>query len=352
MKPSRYLFQLNHPAHFHLYKGTIDSLIKSGNKVLVTARNKEMLEQLIKNYRYVTISNRYRARNLISIILDYYSRDYKLYKVVKTFKPRIMIGTSPEIGHIGKLLDIPSIFLGEDDVDMSYAMYLGALTCYPFFNTILSPEGVNNGIWNSKTITYKSYQKMAYLHPNVFTPDVNRLSINSAKPLFLIRLTNHNAYHDYNNSGINNNILENLVDYLGTKGSVIISSERTIPSKFNDHIYRDPVENFHHYLSFSDLVISDGQSVIVEASILGIPNIRFNNFSNKISILNELETKYSLTTSLDSGNPELLYKKVEEMINNKVKKHYLIRRKKLLNEKVDFSKYLFDFVVNFRKEQI
>ena len=149
----RYLFQLNHPAHFHLFKRTIDSLKKEGHSILITIRKKEMLEKLLIGYNYIHISKSYRKHNIFSILYSLFKRDVNLFRIACIYRPNLMIGTSPEIGHVSKFVNIPSLFLGEDDVDTSLTMYLGALSYYPFFDTILSPTGVNNGIWEKKNNT-------------------------------------------------------------------------------------------------------------------------------------------------------------------------------------------------------
>ena len=39
------LFMISHPAHFHMFRYTIENLQKDGNKVVVVIRPKDVLEQ-------------------------------------------------------------------------------------------------------------------------------------------------------------------------------------------------------------------------------------------------------------------------------------------------------------------
>ncbi len=347
MANNRYLFQLNHPAHFHLLKNSIENLIKKGYHVRISIKEKDILEKLVKDYDYTKISEGYRSKSVFRILKSLILRDMKLHRIVREFKPDLMIGTSPEIGHVSLLTGVPSVFLGEDDVNLSLTMYLGAITCYPFFNTILSPEGVNNSIWKRKTIFYRGYQKLAYLHPDVFVPDRQRVLLPENENIYIIRLSNLNAYHDIDGSGLTDEILQKIIPILEDNGNILISSERNVPDKFKKYIFSGNLQDFHHYIYFADLLVGDSQSMAVEASVLGTPNIRFNNFVGKISILEELENKYNLTYGISASRPELLIEKINQFmkINNQVKFHE--KKIKMLKEKINVASFITWFIENY-----
>ena len=206
MLNKKFLFQLNHPAHFHLFKHTIQILEGKGHEILISIKDKDILKELVKDYHFVQLSEGYRKKNVFSILNSLYKRDKKLFKITKAFKPDLMIGTSPEIGQIRPFVESPSLFFGEDDVNLSIPMYIGALMCYPLFSSILSPIGVNNSIWNRKTINYNGFQKLAYLHPNRFNPDRSKVDVSEHEKYFIIRFANLEAYHDINAKGISNSL--------------------------------------------------------------------------------------------------------------------------------------------------
>lgn len=54
----------------------------------------------------------------------------------------------------------------------------------------------------------------------------------------------------------------------------------------------------NHFMSFAEMIIGASQSMAVEASMFGTPNIRFNNFVGKISVLDELDKKYELSCGI------------------------------------------------------
>ena len=59
----------------------------------------------------------------------------------------MLIGSTPTIAQVSKLIGKPSINLSEDDAS---EVPLFAKTTYPFSSVILSPDSCDNGKWNRK----------------------------------------------------------------------------------------------------------------------------------------------------------------------------------------------------------
>lgn len=343
----KYLFQLNHPAHYHLFKNTIKLLRIDGNEVLITSRKKDILEELLNNEEHISVSKKY-ASNLISKFFNSISREIELDKIIKKYNPDLLLGTSGEIAHLGKINKIPSLFFGEDDVTLSPVMFLGAFMSYPFFSHILSSNGCDNNMWNRKTTFYEGFQKLAYLHPNRFTPDRSKVNIPENQRFYLLRLSSHTAYHDINAAGLTNDIVYKIIDLLEPHGKVLISSERALPEELEKYWFQGDLRYMHHYMYFADLIIGDSQSMSVEAAMLGTPNIRFNNFVGKISVLKELENKYQLSYGILSSDKEAFFKKVIELLStDNLKQTMQERRIRMLNDKIDVTAFFVWFIENY-----
>ena len=347
VKSNRYLFQLNHPAHFHLFKNLINELKKRGHQVKITIKQKDVLKALLDEagWTYENIAPNYRKNKTVAILKSLYDRDKKLLQIVREFQPNLMLGTSPEIGHISLVTRIPSFFFGEDDVNLSKRMYAGALLCYPFFTRIISPNGCNNKQWNSKTVFYPGYQKLAYLHPNWFK--ANQTVTGIKKPYFILRFSELNAYHDKNKSGISYDVAQKLIEILKPNGNILISSEGTLHPNFKKYEFSGAKSEMHNLMANSDMIIADSQSMIVESAMLGIPNIRFNNFAGKISVLNELENRYKLTRSISSEKEALLYKTVKEFLKPETKSSYINYRNQMLQDKTDVTHFFIELCENY-----
>jgi predicted glycosyltransferase len=199
-------------------------------------------------------------------------------------------------------------------------------------------------------VKYNGYQKLAYLHPSVFTPDIEVVKkyFDVAKPYFLIRFAKLNAHHDAGIHGINTAIAEKLFAILGKYGNIHITSERELEPQFEHYRLKINLLDIHHVMAFATLYIGDSQSMAVEAAMLGVPSIRFNDFAGKIGVLEELQNVYKLTLGIKSSETDKLYKKVQELLQNEnLKIEFQTRRQKMLSEKIDTTKFFTWFIENY-----
>ncbi len=335
------LFYLHHPAQFHLFKYVIEDLRKQ-HQVIILATKKDVLEDLLKErgFEYINVLPQGRKDNKFSIAFSLLKQDIKLFKICRKFKPDILIGTSTEITHIGKLLSIPSLFFIEDDIKV---IPLVGMLAHPYAKHIVAPSICDTGKWKNKTIKYPGYQKLAYLHPNYFKPDLNIIKkyLSVETPFFIIRLAKLKAHHDSGIIGISQQVLEKIIANLESRGRVIIFSEAVLPVNFKQYQIKINPNEIHHFLYYADLFIGDSQSMAVESSILGTPNIRVSSFSGRISVLEELEHEYGLTFGIKPDNELKLFEKINEFLNTKhVKDVFQERRKKMLSDKIDVTQFL------------
>lgn len=349
------IIAVNHPAHYHLFKNLYRILTKKGHQIIFVIKDKDILEQLMisEGVKFVRILKKDYGSRKISILIkglrDIFKQGFKLFSFARTFKPELMIGTDYSIAHVGKLLGIDSIVFNEDDYEIN--KFFCNLT-YPFCDWILSPEICNVGRFEKKRIGYNGYQKLAYLHPHQFKPEREILYkyIPQDIKYFLIRLVSFSAGHDVEkkHGGLKNSQLEKIINILSLHGQVYITSETKIPDQFKNMELKIDVKDIHHILAFADLFIADSQSMIVEAAMLGTPSIRFNSFVGKISVLNELENKYSLTTGVNNNDPDVLIKVITDHLKkNLAHKTFLERRKKMISEKIDVNSFFCWLIDNY-----
>ncbi|MEO8086722.1 MAG: hypothetical protein ABI763_07880, partial [Bacteroidota bacterium] len=81
--------------------------------------------------------------------------------------------------------------------------------------------------------------------------------------------------------------------------------------------------------------------------VLGTPSIRFNDFVSELSYLEELENKFGLTYGIKANNPEKLLQKITELLAfPDLKGKWSEKRKRMLNERGDLTKIMFNLLVN------
>ena len=344
----RILFQLNHPAHYHLLKNPIANLKKKGHQVYILARNKDVLKELLKDEDFSMLKTA-KGKNIWQKLMRMKSSENEIIEYVKLVKPEIVIGTGT-FSYITAKLKIPTIFLGEDDANLNLPIFLGALMCYPAFSEILSPKVCNNFIWEKKSIKYESYHELAYLHPNHFKADkaIVEKYFSSTKPYFIIRFAQLNAYHDIGIQGINTEIAQKLIDILKPHADIYITSERELESQFEQYRIKINPLDMHHVMAFAQLYIGDSQTMAAEAGVLGVPFVRFNDFVGRIGYLRELEDVYNLGYGIKTSEVDKLYKTVSDLISMPDRsKVFALRRQKMLSEKIDYAQFLTWFIENY-----
>jgi len=343
------LFYCGHPAQYLFFRESIRKLTANGHHSLILIKTKDVLEALVKNdgLEYINILPQERGKSKFAIALSLIRRNIKILPVVIKYKPDILIGGDPSISQLGWLLRKKRFTLTEDDYPVIKTL---ARLTFPFAQAIVTP-GINDvGKWEYKKVGYNGYMKLAYLHPGIFEPDntiVAKYNINT--PYALIRIAKLTAHHDFGMGGICPELLDKIVDALEKKGmEVYISAESDIPKKYYYRKLKINPSDMHQLLAGASILISDSQSMSVEASMLGIPSIRYSGFAGKISVLEELEHEYKLTSGIPHGNEDDFIKKLDELINTpNLRQEFQARRQIMLSEKIDVTAFMVWFIENY-----
>lgn len=345
---------LGHPAQFHLFKFTVQKLRSKGHDVEFLVKRKDILEQLVQEsgIKYTIVRKRERqSSRKLNLIWEMLKMDLYISWYIISKRPHIIVGTYCPI--ISRLLPISFIICNEDDAAIVPRF---AKLAYPAASAILTPITCDCGKWNSKAIKYAGFQKLAYLHPNQFSPNksvVEKYLGKSYKPYVLMRFAKLNAHHDEGIKGMTDQIAVNIIKKLEDTHQVFISSERPLRDFLEPYRLKiDPLD-IHHLMAFSDLFIGDSQSMAVESAILGVPNIRFNDFTERIGVLNELENKYQLTFSISSRQEQQLYATIGILLRDPNRKQVFDERKRrLLEDKIDVTSFMSWFIENYPSSKI
>lgn len=345
----RVLLSMGHPAQYHFFKHTARRLQEDGYEVKMVIKTKDVLEQLLKEdgWDYVNVQEKMRKNNKLSIFIASLKRSWAVIKIASKFKPDILLGTGADVAHTGWLLRKPCVTTLEDDIEG--IRNLTRMT-YPFTDDILVPIPVRVGEWERKKIGYAGYMKLAYLHPNEFTPDKSVLEKYGIEGKYiLIRMVQLTAYHDVNVKGLNKAVIEKVLHIAENNGyKVYISSENEIREDLRQYQLKIKSTDIHHIMSYASLLISDSQSMSVEAAMLGVPNIRFNDFAGRVSVLEELQNDYHLTLGIMTSEPQRLVNEVEKALSNpNIREEYQQRRNKMLDDKIDVTAFLTWYIKDY-----
>ena len=277
-----FLFYLGHPAHYHNVSVVIQQLSAKGYNVVLVARAKDVLFELLEGLSYKIIYLKpKKGKGKISLISTVVKREFALYRIALKYKPKMLIGTDIVITHVGKLLGIPSVILNEDDaVEVPFLAKFG----FKYATAVFSPNCCDISPYENKKIGYNGYHELAYLHPNYFTPNKIKIQelIKKGEKYFILRFAELTAHHDKGKKGIDLAVAKKLIEKLLPFGQVFITSERKLEPELEYYRIKINPKNIHHALSFAQIYIGDSQTMAAEAAVLGTPSIRFNDFVGKL----------------------------------------------------------------------
>lgn len=343
----RILVDLNHPAHVHLFRNAILEWKKHGHDVLIAARDKDVTLRLLQLYGLDYTRTAGVHKGWLAFPLAALELDWKILGLARRFDPDVMVGTSFAIAHVSKFVRAKSIVFAEDNKNSSRLFWAVA---QPFADAIVVPDSIPDN-FGPRQVKYPSYHELAYLHPNRFTPNEEVLreeGLSPNKPYSVVRFVSFGASHDVNQSGLDEPARTRLIQLLQKQGQVIISGETDLPPELEPLRMKISPDQVHHLLAFAQILVSDSQTMTVEAAVLGTPSVRYNTFVGRTPIIEELENRYQLTYGFRPPYFDEMMNKVEEILASADKRAlWFQRRARMINEKIDLTEWLVRYVEGF-----
>lgn len=337
----RFLVDINHPHQVHFFRNAMLEWQKRGDCVLITARNKDLTTDLLVKFGFrYNLNGEQRPPSFLNFARGVIETDINVLRLARKFRPDWLMGTSFAASHVGRLVGARSIVFAEDSFDSSPMFWRLAL---PFANFVATPSSITDN-YGEKHITYNGNQELAYLHPNYFTPDEKILDgyqIDPREKFFILRFVSLAASHDLGQRGLRSSLKHRLVNELAQYGRVFITSEEPLRSDLEPYKLTISPEHIHHVLAYAALLVSDSQSMTIEAAVLGTPSIRCNTFVGRTPVIEELEQKYQLTFGFSPEEEKSVLNKVQELLSiQDLKSEWATKRQKLLSEKIDVTNWL------------
>jgi predicted glycosyltransferase len=228
-----------------------------------------------------------------------------------------------------------SAILNDDD---AAAVPLFRWLAYPLASAIVTPTALAHEHWGPRHLLYPSYHALFYLHPDRFRPDPSvrgDLGIADAQPYAIVRLSALEAHHDRGVKGVSPAFLRAMVDGVGRRIRVFVSSEKPLAPEFEPLRIALRPERIHHALAGAAFFLGDSQTMTAEAAVLGTPAFRINDFVGRISYLRELE-EYGLAFGFRPIEEKAALLALERVLALPDRAAvFAARRGKLLAEKID-----------------
>ena len=361
LKKRHYLFAVNHPSQFHMFKNLARKLLDDGNHCVFFIQQRGIIEDLVKGcgfeYRFA-VSPFWReklkgklgiyARGIIHISQSY----FRILSYCLRNRVDFLMGTDVPITHVAKLLRKISVVFTDDD---HYFIEEFCKLAMPFATHVVASNVVDLGKWKQKKIGYDGNQKTAYIHPAYFKPDRDVLAKHGLEEdrFTIIRLVTFGAMHDAVNqvqTGLNAGFLEEIIPYLSSIGKVVINAEQGDYHEFSEHCLKLDPSDMHSLLYYARLLLTDSQSMHVEAGLLGTPSIRTNNWIDSglnFNYIDHIEINYGLGVSISPQKPDEVIQKVKDYSNDGVKQQWAEKRNEFFRENTGLTDFLYWFVTGY-----
>ncbi|GAB4286503.1 MAG: DUF354 domain-containing protein [Marinilabiliales bacterium] len=318
---------------------------KKGHRILFTCREKEFEIDLINNYSFDYKSFGRKFNSKTGKLFGLLKFDIQAIVSALKFKPDILLSHgSIYAAHASVLLRKPHISLEDTFNTEQVRLYL------PFTKVVLTGDYEHPDL-GDKEIRYNGYHELAYLHPNHFTPDkniLNELNITANEKFVIIRFVAWNATHDTGHKGISYKNKLKAIKEFEKYARVFISSESELPDELKKYKMNIPPHRMHDALAFASLLFGESATMASECSMLGIPSIFIDN-TGRFYTLN-LEKKYGLCFNYSESNEDQLKaieKGVEILQTSNIKQQWQEKRKRMLEDKIDVTAFMFWFVENY-----
>ena len=336
------LFDIGHPAHVHLFRHVAKQMQSRGDRITITIRDRGIIGRLLDHYELpYTIASKPRS-GLVGSSIELAIHNWQVLLASLPHRPDFLVGTSVSVAHVGKLIGRPSIVLNEDDAD--YVPLFTKIT-YPFASRIVIPAILRDAK-TAKVLTHNSYHELAYLHPDHFTPDpaaLGLLGVAPGEPFFILRLVSLTAHHDAGEQGLSEEQVLRLIAQLAPHGRVFINAEGGLSEALKAYAFRAPPEHMHSIMAYATMLISDSQTMTMEAAVLGRPAIRCNSFVGRCSVITELEERFQLAWGFRPAQfDEMLAAIAKLLADAELDRTLHARRAVMLSEKVNLASWLLD----------
>lgn len=330
------LFDINHPAHVHYFKNTIQILREEGNEVIVVSRNKEIEHKLLDQYKIPFISRGRGSESIFRKVFYYFYSVFLLSKIILRQKVDIVVSFMHPYGaHASFITGRKSLIFSDTE-----NAKLHHLLTVPFASEIHTSIHFKLEL-GSKQKRFNSLMELSYLHLDNFQPnsDVKSLlNLREDEKCVFLRFVSRKSMHDFSHPGLTGSDKIYLVEALSKLFKVIISSEVPLPPEIQKYSLEIQEKEIHSVLYYSDLYIGESATMAAESALLGVPSIYIDDEGRGYT--DYLEEKFSIISRFPENRTgvEKSLKKAREILESDSSSS--LNREDIIADKLDMTKYI------------
>jgi predicted glycosyltransferase len=287
----RILIEAHHPGDIHFWKYPVQLLLERGHKVLMVARDRDVMRRLVEAYSWIPyyIPKRGSQKNKFPL-LELFRRQWTVGKAIHQFQPDVVASLFGSYCQSAWLLKRPNIIFTDSEFQ-----HFNHRIAHPFASEIHTPYCFYKPL-GAKQQHYNGIHELSFLDGRRFQPDVTvvqKIPGFTPRQYVVIRLSAWNTFHDINQEGIGAQVSTFINTFKSRYRIVISAEENQLPDELRQYAMQFPPEDFHHVLAFARFVLTEGASTASEAACLGVPTVYINSTEPR-GYLCMLEKEYGL----------------------------------------------------------
>ena len=336
------LVDIAHPAHVNFFKKALRILSDQGHEILITGLRRGKLPRILENElgEYPIHYVGKHTGSKFSIIYEAnIKKFFNLFFFALKHKPDFGLSVgSFNLGAVLKIFGKPNLQF-DDDPERPMNVFLEKITSTRlFFPPITEAQG--------NVETMKALKEWAYLTPKYFresTDELSRYSLEPGNYIFVREVSSGSLNYQDQAS----NIIGSFADKFPKGMPVLLSLEdkHTINQYPKDWILlEEPVEDIHSLIYHSRMLVSSGDSMAREGSMLGVPSIYCGIREMKANKL--MEDRKMLFKAMPEEAPALM----EGIVNGEVMvQDQDAFRQRLLTEWDDITEFIISQIYKYQK---
>lgn len=339
----RVLVDILHPAHVHFFRYFINEMRARGHEVKILSRRKDVAVDLLDAYglEHKVISTQRPGK--ASLAAELAKRIALTVQTIRDFKPDIVMGLmGPSIAPAGAITNTKTVVFYDNETTHKLNNIVSRLA-----SAWISPRAYKYD-YGAKHLRYDGYHELAYLHPNRFTPEPDRLrryGIDPSHPFSLLRFVAWESIHDGGETGFSLENKRKAVELMSRVGPVFISSEKPLPPEFEPYRLNLPVNDIHHALAAATIVAGESSTMASEAACLGSHAVFVSKSGRGVN--DEQQERYGVSYNFHNGRDTDAIAHLEALTSRnpeEIKREAEARRDAMLKDVVDVTQFLLDYV--------
>lgn len=333
------LVDINHPAHVHYFKNSINILRQKGHEIVISYRDRPPIPDLLGELGEKSYNRGKGSRKILGKLFTIFLADLRLLRYSLREKPDLYLSFgTPYPNHIAWLRRKPAInFQDTENARLMFAISL------PFSTLYCTPSCFKRDL-GKKQIRFDGYMELSHLHPNYFSPDASilkELKLKEGERYVILRFVDWQASHDLGHQGISLENKRRIVRTLSQHIRVFISAECQLPDDLQPYQITIPPHRMHDLMAFSSLLYGESATMASESAVLGVPAIYLDNCGRGYT--DEQESRYGLVfnfTESQTDQERSLKKALELITQGDNRPIWQKKRTQLLSDTIDVTAFM------------